>query len=115
MIAGAVFAKEKKTNPKPQPRFESYADTETQLEEDIVDPSIPKPAEIKLTPDEKNPLTTEIVEEDIPPSTADQSSDSDQGKVDAPDMKNGYLHVDIGLPGLEKELTQNYIKYYQSQ
>lgn len=115
LIAGYIFAGEKETDSESLPHFESYVDEKTELEEDIVDPSIPKPAEIKLTPDEKNPLTQEIVEEDIVPSTEDKTDVADQDKADIPDMKNGYLHVDVGLPGLEKELTQNYIKYYQGQ
>ncbi|MBQ2553029.1 MAG: transglycosylase SLT domain-containing protein [Treponema sp.] len=89
----------------PAPRFDSsYTDAEENtLEDEIRDTSIPEQKPISMNGEE-------VEEEDIPYM---QISGPAKNSLDLPEQQNGYVHVDVGIPGLEKELTQKYIKYYQ--
>ena len=103
LFAAKKTAQKQNQKQKQVARYESYVDAEPEMEDEVRDPSKPHLPTVTLHVDES------IVEEDIPP-LKDESAVAKDG---LPEMQNGCLHVDIGIPGVERELTQKYIRYYQ--
>lgn len=100
-----------KTGPEATPVTLTPETTEPPSADEVVEEEDIVSAEPEKAPDTKEPESTETLEDQ-------QSQPTETVKPEeppVPDTRNGYQHVDIDLPGIEKELTQRYIKYYQGK